>query len=538
MPGTLAIVVNWNKRDMLDRMLASLRAGGRTDFDTVVVDNASTDASVEMLREKHPWVEVIENAENLGGTGGFNRGMRYGLASPKAYDFFWLLDNDTLIHEGAFDALMRAMESDPRIGIVGSAILLMDDPSMVQEAGAHITWTTGGIWREGEGATDKLPKAKVYDVDYVAACSLLARVKAVREVGLWDPAYFFIWDDMEWGVRFNRAGWRVVAATDSLVRHESYDNRRGRNAAAGNYQNFRNGFYFFHRYCPPRYKAAFFFHQLRYVLTHAENYEAAGLAVDAKAMRMAVDDFFDERMGPAPKELYVRSLPIPAAEELPTDKRKPIRRIAVLTRDNAPFARAVYERLTQEFPQAEIDTVVLCDNTEILREELPRRKLLKMDSFPQRLALAIRLPMEYDAVASPVFLQHFFFERCVKMRIRFREDLTWEARPRDLGEIFALGWRRLLVLWKSAFFTLRALLREPHKVDYFDFEDRGYTIHKFAPGAIWTDYQRPERRDEKAEGIGWKILSVLLFPISLLTMLLAIMTVPLLCLADRARGRK
>ena len=109
-PKILAIVVNWNKRAALETMLGSLRASTALEFDTVVVDNASTDDSVAMVREKFPWTEIIENPENLGGTGGFNRGMRYGLNHPKQYDFLWLLDNDVLVHPGALEGLLAAMK--------------------------------------------------------------------------------------------------------------------------------------------------------------------------------------------------------------------------------------------------------------------------------------------------------------------------------------------------------------------------------------------------------------------------------------------
>src|SRR5688572_22811744 len=197
-------------------MLSSLEASGPREFDAVLVDNASTDNSVAMVREKYPWIHIIENKENLGGTGGFNCGMVYGLRHPNNYDFLWLLDNDVYIHPGAFRALLQPMVDEPGIGMIGSTILLMDDPTQVQEAGVRIVWNTGAFERNGAGEVAALPPNTLLESDFVPACSCLVRAQAVKELGVWDPAYFLLWDDIEWGVRFVRAGWRVVATTDSL----------------------------------------------------------------------------------------------------------------------------------------------------------------------------------------------------------------------------------------------------------------------------------------------------------------------------------
>ena len=134
MPEVLAIIVNWNKRAALDRLLGSLPLAGATPFDVVVVDNASTDDSVAFVRENYPSVAIVENAENLGGTGGFNSGLRYGLLHPNNYRYFWLLDNDVIAQRNCLDALMQAINTDPKIGLVGSTVTASS--SLVQLATA------------------------------------------------------------------------------------------------------------------------------------------------------------------------------------------------------------------------------------------------------------------------------------------------------------------------------------------------------------------------------------------------------------------
>jgi GT2 family glycosyltransferase len=234
--------VNWNKRDAVVRLLNSLPHASTIPFDVTMVDNASTDDSLSFVRQHFPHVHIVENAENLGGTGGFNSGLKYGLNHPAGYEFFWLLDNDVVAHVGCLDALVEPMK-DPKVGLVGSTVTLVDDMSHVQEVGACIDWSTGAPERIAEGPLSKLERPRLYNVDYVAACSLLARVSAVREVGLWDPNYFLMWDDMEWGIRFNRAGWKVVATTESLIGHESFDKRRSAAPIASAYLWNRNAYY-------------------------------------------------------------------------------------------------------------------------------------------------------------------------------------------------------------------------------------------------------------------------------------------------------
>jgi len=148
---TIAIVLNWNKRATLEVMLESLLASGPLEFDIVVVDNGSTDGSVEMLRERYPWIHQIVNATNLGGTGGFNRGMQYALSHPKGYEFLWMLDNDVIVEPGAYRGILQPFLDDPRVGMVGSTVLLLDDPNYAQETGVCIDRSTGAFIRNGEG---------------------------------------------------------------------------------------------------------------------------------------------------------------------------------------------------------------------------------------------------------------------------------------------------------------------------------------------------------------------------------------------------
>ena len=364
---TLLIIVNWNKADVLDTMLTSLEASGPREYDAVLVDNASTDNSVALVREKYPWIEILENPENLGGTGGFNRGMVYGLQHAQQYEFFWLLDNDVFVHPDAYDELLKPLLADSKVGMVGSAILLMNDPEQVQEAGVRIVWKTGAFERNAGGPLSAVQPHAVLPCDFVPACSCLVRVAAIREVGVWDPAFFLMWDDIEWGIRFTRAGWKVVAATASLVRHESYDNRRAKSPSWISYVWLRNSLYTFRNHAR-EHRFDVFFSIFRQTLSLLDNCLASGRISEHRALTKAIDDFFHNRMGKPPQEIYSQ-LPNQVQGNAPAPAN--LARIAMLVTDNADSARQRIAKLQADFPHAVISCIVTQQRPELLAEELP-----------------------------------------------------------------------------------------------------------------------------------------------------------------------
>lgn len=469
-PRILAIIVNWNKREHLNAMLTSLRASGLPgQCDAVVVDNASSDGSVEMVRERHPWCHLLQLPENIGGTGGFNAGMRYGLESETRYDFFWLMDNDILVHPGAGEALLRVLQRDDTMGMVGSTILVLGDPSHVQQCGVRLRWSRGALETIYEGPVTQLPQQQLIEADFVSACSLMVRTEAVRNVGLWDPAYFVFWDDVEWGVRFKRAGWSVATTTESLVEHESYENRRGRSAVLSLYQSFRNAFYFFWRFCPPSKRTKLLYRQFRATLALSDNYRAAGRYREARALRLAIKDFFAGRMGAPPRDQLDAPVPDASAPGQAEPGKGSLQRIALLACSNPDVMRTMHRHLTESYG-AEVDTILLNPSPEMLREDLPRRQIARISNFFQRITLGVRLAVAYDAVASPSFQQPYLFERGAALRLRVGEDLSVEPARRNIGDMLFLSLRRVAIVPTAAVLAARAALRRPSPVDYFRFK--------------------------------------------------------------------
>ena len=103
-----AVVVTYNRKVMLEECLTALLEQSRTVDTILVVDNKSTDDTLEMVREHFPEVSVLALETNSGGAGGFHAGLEW--AHRHGFDWFWLLDDDTMAHKWALESLLNAHE--------------------------------------------------------------------------------------------------------------------------------------------------------------------------------------------------------------------------------------------------------------------------------------------------------------------------------------------------------------------------------------------------------------------------------------------
>ncbi|MBD5468434.1 MAG: glycosyltransferase family 2 protein [Lachnospiraceae bacterium] len=242
------VICNYNKQDYVLKCLESLFASDTDDFDVYVVDNASQDDSVKQIKEQFgDRVTLLVNQENLGGSGGFNTGLRKVLEGD--YKYLMCVDNDIVFAPDAVSALRRFLEEHEDTAVVGSKAYFMDEPDKIWNFGGIIRFDTFIQQDQHKNCVDAGQLPEVVYGDYVPACSLMARVDAVRKVGIMPEDNFIYWDDMEWGYRFRQAGYRVASCGKSKVWHKA----GGRNA--GNtfihYYMWRNRIHFFRQFLPP-----------------------------------------------------------------------------------------------------------------------------------------------------------------------------------------------------------------------------------------------------------------------------------------------
>lgn len=213
------IICNYNKKDYVKRGILSLRRQNIDNFDIYLVDNASTDGTAdEMARVFADKIHIIRNTVNLGGSGGFNTGIRNVM--DRKYPYMLLLDNDVELKEDCIEALYSDMERNPDVGIMGAKILKMDYPDRIQEFAPTINYETLTFELNYGGEKDDglLPHLK--DCDYVPACALMVRREVVEEIGYLPEENFIYYDDIIWGIKCHRAGYRVTANSHATVWHK------------------------------------------------------------------------------------------------------------------------------------------------------------------------------------------------------------------------------------------------------------------------------------------------------------------------------
>jgi N-acetylglucosaminyl-diphospho-decaprenol L-rhamnosyltransferase len=227
------IIVNWNTRELLTQCLQSLHdTMSSLTLETIVVDNASTDGSVEMVRREFPQTRLIQNTENVGFARANNQAM--ALSGGR---YMLLLNSDAIAMPGAIQSLLTLADAEPRAGVVGAQLLNPDGsfqashtpfPTLRQEflILTGLARLLRGRWYPSRGAEEERgPQV----VDYVEGACLLARRQAVEEVGGLDEEYFMYAEEVDWCYAMREKGWQVWYQPAAKVIHRgggSSQNRR------------------------------------------------------------------------------------------------------------------------------------------------------------------------------------------------------------------------------------------------------------------------------------------------------------------------
>lgn len=244
------VICNYNKRDFVLDCIRSVQESRVQNFDIYMVDNASTDDSVAAVeKEFGDTVTILQNSENLGGSGGFNTGLRVVL--EQGYEYFVCLDNDVLVDENAIQALYEYMEENPDVGMAGSRVYHMQMPDYIQQCGLLIDFDHCGAETLYADCLEDGTLPDVIECDTVATCSVMIRGSVIRQTdaGIMPEDNFIYWDDMEWGHRIHLAGYRIVTLAASKVLHQMGANVK-RPDTFLDYYMWRNRTNFFMRYTP------------------------------------------------------------------------------------------------------------------------------------------------------------------------------------------------------------------------------------------------------------------------------------------------
>lgn len=213
MPKCSVIVVNFNGKHFLSECLNSLDRQSFRDFETIFVDNGSSDHSSDFVRERYPQVRIITLERNLGFCAGNNIAIRHSHA-----EFVALLNNDTKTEPDWLKELIQAAVGDPKVGICASRILNMAQPDVIYSAGDCYA-PDGVAFRRGEGmpAAGRFEEAE--EVFSACACAALYRRSMLDEIGLFEEDFFSNYEDVDLAFRGRIAGYSCLYVPTSIVYH-------------------------------------------------------------------------------------------------------------------------------------------------------------------------------------------------------------------------------------------------------------------------------------------------------------------------------
>ncbi len=292
------ITVNYNGKDDTLELLESLKNLPTTNYQLqiIVVDNGSSDGSVSAIHKQFPEVDIIQAGENLGFSGGYNKGIEY--AQIWGADYFLLINNDCLIKdEDLLDELTKTLKSDEKIGLVSPKIYFEKDfefhkDRYKDEDLGKVIWFAGGAFDWGyvgnkHRGIDEVDLGK-YDVIeeqgiFSGACVLIKK-EVLAEIGGLDEKYFLYFEDSDFAKRVSEGGWKIYYNGKVSIYHK-VSRSTGIGSTITDYYHTRNRLIFGMQYGSGR---------TRFALIR----EALKLFVFGRpAQRQAILDFYLGRWG-------------------------------------------------------------------------------------------------------------------------------------------------------------------------------------------------------------------------------------------------
>lgn len=210
-PKVYIVILNWNGWKDTIECLESVFKTDYPNYQVIVVDNGSTDDSIERINywaKGKPKLEIIETKKNLGFAAGNNVALRYVL-ERNDFEYVWLINNDIVAHPDALKNMVGRMQEDKKIGICGCVILDYYEPSKISALGGfYDKWL-------GQAYCKKIESK----MDYVPGASMLVSKEFLNDIGLMCEDYFLFFEEIDWAVRA-RNRYSLAIALNAIVYHK------------------------------------------------------------------------------------------------------------------------------------------------------------------------------------------------------------------------------------------------------------------------------------------------------------------------------
>jgi len=213
----LILILNYNGADYVRDCFSSLEdiKYPRENYQILVVDNNSTDNSIELIKNNWPEIKIIKNQKNIGFAAGNNIGMQYGIDNN--FDYIYLLNQDTAVEPDFLQKAIEVGEYNEKIGAVQSKLLLFKAKSKINSIGNELHFLGFGF-AGGYQMSDYEINSK--EITYSSGACFLLKTKVLKEVGLFQEEFFAYHEDTDLSWRIWLAGYKLMLAPNSVVYHK------------------------------------------------------------------------------------------------------------------------------------------------------------------------------------------------------------------------------------------------------------------------------------------------------------------------------
>ncbi len=216
-PRVSVCILNWNGKELTRDCLSSFKDVTYPDFKLLVVDNGSTDGSVEYIKQNYPQVDLLALSENLGFAGGNNAGFQQIKHHDSKYVIF--LNNDTTVEPHFIEHLIGPLEDDPQAGTTVPKIYYADDPERIWYAGGRVNLWLGMIAHIGIRESDESDYSVSRETDYATGCCFCIRTELFTTLGGFDETYAMYGEDVDLSLRLIAKGKTIVYVPQAKVWH-------------------------------------------------------------------------------------------------------------------------------------------------------------------------------------------------------------------------------------------------------------------------------------------------------------------------------
>lgn len=259
-PKVAIILVNYNGDEDTLECIKSLETIQYDNKEVFVIDNASSEPTkLEESLKKFSWVHFIQLEKNIGFAGGNNVGIQHAL--QKGVDAVLLLNNDTVVKKDFLNRMVEVWNNDESIGVVTGKILYFADQDKTWFAGGSINLNKAKIQHLNANRKDTQENI-VKNITFATGCLMLIPCKVLEKVGALDEDYFMYTEDADYCCRIQKAGYRIVYTSYSVIYHKVSASTGGRGSKFSQYYRTRNDLLLLRRYAPNR-PSAYFFYGLR-----------------------------------------------------------------------------------------------------------------------------------------------------------------------------------------------------------------------------------------------------------------------------------